>query len=228
MFPMRRAGGNPNFGKTPTPQQKIVNVADNYGLAGMSKMQGGAVNLYDTVLYTGSTTNRVNYSFFTNWNNKSLNFTNWNGQYNAGQSLSMTTLNIMPMILTGTNLASDGTTIDTVNPVGTDEWATTLAFATATLVIGGATIFEDFQLIELYPTANPNNNGVSVSPVADGPVFSIGRTMIELPTMPVLLPNIKVEFIISAPPTQAAVPANAAIMVTLGRQGSGFAARGTF
>jgi hypothetical protein len=229
MLKPRNLPGNMVFGKTPTAAQKTVSVADKNGLGGLAEMQGGAVNVFDTVLYTGSTTNRVNYNFFTNTNNKSANFTNWqNGSFTAGGSLAMTHLSVMPVILTGSNLSSDGTTIDSIHPAGTEEWASMLSFATCALAIGGRTIFEDFQLIELYPTSNPNNNGLAVSAVAGGPVYTIGRSMIELPTIPVLLPNIKMEFIISAPPTQAAVPANAAIIVTLGRQGSNFAAKSTF
>lgn len=224
----KRPGLNPAFGKEPTAAQKIAYTSDKLGLSGMSKMQGATKNLFDTVLYTGSTTTRISYNFFTNYNNKSANFTNWNGALSAGESLAITHMNIMPMVLTGTNLASDATTIDSVQPVGTEEWATMVAFGTCNLSIGGATIFENLQLIDLYPTANPNNNGFAVSAIADGPVYQIGRSCIELPTIPVLTPNIKIELVITLPPNQLATPAGAAIMVTLGRQGSNFAARTTY
>ncbi len=228
MFKTKIRGFNPAFGKNPTTAEKIVHTAQQRGLSGMSAMQGGPNNIFDTVLYTGSTTNRISYSFFTNVQNKSQNFTNWQGQFSAGQSLAATTLNIMPMVLTGTNLSSDGITIDSVHPPGTEEWATMVAFGTATLIVGGSTVFEDLQLIELYPTANPANTGLAVSAILGGAFYTVGRSYVELPTIPVITPNIKVEFQITLPPNQLATPAGAALMVTLGRQGSTFAARGTW
>lgn len=223
-------GFNPNFGKNPTVPEKIGNVAQGNGLGGMNQQQGGPVNVYDTVMIPSSTTGRQTLTFFNSTNNKSQTFSNWNQNgFSAGESLGFTTLTLQVITVSGL-LTSDATQITNVFPLGTDTAgvSNTIAFGICEFKIAGSTVFKDFQLIETLPWVNPDSTGLVVKDSAVATEYIYGRTTIQLPTIPVILPNLKIEMNIEVPAFPFAVPATFALMATLGRQGSTMASRTTY
>lgn len=208
----------------PTTSQKIIQTTKKLGLGGIAQQQGAAVNIFDTVLIT-TNTNRQTLTFFKNVSTKSRNFSNWQqGEFKAGETLAAEFLSIQLLTLTNTNLADDANAITAVTQVGQDLQSRIVSLGMCQLKIANDTVFKDFQLSEAQPELNPSASGMS-GLVAGASLQVVGRTIIKLPTMPVIPPNQGIELTIDLPPIT--ITGTRAVMVTLGRQGSIFASKTT-
>jgi hypothetical protein len=217
------------FGKNPTESQKIVATTRKFGLGGMANQQGSAVNIYDTVNVATSANPQV-LTFFDNTSNKVKTFTNWQqGEFKAGETLATKFIYVHIVQLLNASLTDNANTIINYFPVGKTKATSIVAYGNAEFKIANTTVFKEYQLLELLPTFNPGNQGLSAYDEAAelaNPVI-IGRSVIELDTVPVIIPNQAVKFTLQIPPIT--LPAgNFAVMVSLGRSGSIFAAKNTF
>lgn len=217
-----------NFGKEPTVAQKVANTNKKFGLSGISNQQGSAVNIFDTVTLTTNAQPQV-LNFFTNSGNKAATFSNWQqGELKAGEALGVKFIYVHLIQMLNTNLSDSANTISNFFPAGRTPATSVIAYGTAEFKIANVTVLKDYQLIELLPMFNPGNQGIAAYDVAAATLPSVfGRSVIELDTVPVIIPNQAVKFIVTVPPIT--LPAgNFAMMVTLGRQGSIFSAKTSF
>lgn len=218
-----------NFGKEPTVAQKVANTNKKFGLSGIANQQGSAVNIYDTVSLTTNAQPQT-LAFFQNTSNKVNAFTNWQqGEFKAGEALGVKFIYIHVVQLLNASLTDSANTITDFFPVGKTLATSVIAYGQAEFKIANVTVLKQYQLLELIPTFNPGNQGLSAYDEAAAlanPVI-IGRSVIELDTVPVIIPNQAVKFTIDIPPIT--LPAgNFAVMCTLGRQGSIFSAKSSF
>jgi hypothetical protein len=215
-----------NFGKEPTTAQKLINTSKKLGIGGMQNMQGSAVNIYDSVSIITSATPQV-LTFFKNTSNKAKTFTNWqNNEFKAGESLGAKYFNIHIIQLSAASLTDSATAITNFFPVGKSIATSVIAYGNMQFKIANVTIFKDYQLTELIPSFNANAQGIAaydLTAAGVAPVI-VGRSLIEMDTVPVIPPNQGIELTVEIPPITLPV-GNFALMVTIGRQGSIFSAK---
>jgi hypothetical protein len=213
------------FGKTPTTAQIIKNVSQKLGIGGIANQQGSAVNIYDTVSIATSA-NAQTLTFFKNASSKTKVFTNWQqGELKAGETLAVKYISLHIVETNNVSLSDVTTTITNFFPVGKTIATSVIAYGNGQFKIANVVVFKDYQFLELIPAFNPATTGVAAYDAAaiTAPVL-LGRSMIELESVPVIPPNQAIEFSIEIPPITLPF-GNFAVMATFGRMGSIFSAK---
>lgn len=75
-FRKRLRDGNSGFGMLPTPQEKLINVANKFGNTGLKKMQGSSFIIYDSLPLTEGLNQQNKITFFKNVQTRQFPFTN--------------------------------------------------------------------------------------------------------------------------------------------------------
>ena len=111
---MRRASNNGAF-MNPTPQGKIISVADSFGNRGIKKQQGSTVIRYDYLPLTEGLVPEQTFKFFLNAATRQFPFTNLiKGQLTVGEAMAIERMYFVIMqVLVATNEITDQTTLDT-------------------------------------------------------------------------------------------------------------------
>lgn len=225
------------IGETPSQSQKLLYIAGKLGL-NLTGMQGSTVNIVDTVLVNTNATTRQTLSFFSQTQNKSRNFSNFqNGTLNAGEAMVIESLSFFLLTLSATNLTLDATTISSLRPISQVDAAQislkeALQLGLINITIANSKVVKDYMCFEQNPSFNPKTTGIALgealagdtAPVAIFPEEVVGQNTISLEAPPVLPPNQKLEISLELPPV-GTVTGNLAIMCVAGRFGSIFSAK---
>lgn len=238
---VKKQGGNNrpnNLGITPTVQQKLLYIGKKLGLR-LEDMQGSTVNLVDTVIIGTNAAARQTLSFFTQTQNKSRNFSNFqNGTLNAGEAMVMENVSFFVLSLDSNNLTLDSNTITGMWPLSSVPTSIipkgeALKYGLMNILIANQRVVKDYSLFEADPSYNPKTTGIEVASLLDGSAAPgefivqrkvIGQNGIMLESPPVLPPNQKTEITLEVPPV-GDIPAGVAIMCVVGRFGSIFSSK---
>jgi len=110
-----RDDGPSNFGVQPTPQQKLISVANMFGNTGLKKMQGSSFIVYDFLPLTEGLNAQNKMTFFKNVNTRQFPFTNLTeNKLQVGEGFVLERMYLMIMsILTATQEVTNVQTFDT-------------------------------------------------------------------------------------------------------------------
>jgi hypothetical protein len=216
------------LGISPTMQQKLIYIAKKLNLQGIEKMQGSTVTLVDTIQIQANPTARQTLSFFTQTQNKSRNFSNFqNGSLNSGETLIIEEISFILIQLNAANLTSDATQtlqfVPASSSVGNGLSNPVLVQGLTSVTIANQKVVKDLSTFEQDPNYNPRTVGISEDVSVNQ---SKGQNKIFLESAPVLPPNQKFEITLELPPL-AVVTDIRAIQCIVGRFGSIFASRTT-
>lgn len=89
----RRTNGSPKFSpfQNPTPQGKLIEIANKFGNKGLKKMQGSTIIIYDSLQLTeGLNANGFTFNFFKGVANRDFPFTNLQeNKFQVGEGLAL-------------------------------------------------------------------------------------------------------------------------------------------
>lgn len=221
----RRQLRSSNVGVSPTQAQKLAHISKKLGLPGITKQQGAAFNLFDTVIITNQPTQRQTLTFFTQTQGKVRTFTNFqSGILNAGEALLVEYVQFFHVVLTSTNLTTEANLIQQINPLsGLVALSVGINMSMMNFNIANDTVVKDFLIHEGIPSFNPDNTGIAIAGLGSP---EHGSSFIKLPATPVIPPNQKIKVTLEVPAIDA-LPVPSAIVCVLGRFGSIFSAKTT-
>jgi hypothetical protein len=236
---IRRKKRTPNnIGAVPTQSQKLVYVSNKLGLTGIKDMQGSTVNLFDTVILSTNAAQRQTLNFFSNTQNKSRNFSNFqNGTLGAGEAMTFESMTFYLVQLSATNLTLDATTITGIIPLSQVPPAVVSLYPSlmqglVNIQIANSTVVKDLLTFEQNPSFNPKTTGIAQgaginsTDALDLIPYTVGPNTIPLESPAVLPPNQKFSLTLEVPPV-GTVTGSVGIVCVLGRFGSIFAAKTT-